>query len=70
LRITSFSGVTTVEEGIVEGQSLTLTTRDVARMSFSNDVAVTKVSVVYFIKQSKKLKLKKENLKNVYQFKI
>ena len=37
------SGVTTIEEGLVDGQTLKLTTKDVARMSFANDVAVTKV---------------------------
>ncbi len=37
--------MTTIEEGSVDGQSLHLTTKDVARMSFANDVEVTKVKV-------------------------
>ena len=38
--------MTTIEEGLVDGQTLKLTTKDVARMSFANDVAVTKVTEI------------------------
>lgn len=36
-------GLTTIEEGSVEGQSLKLTSKEIGRISFSNDVAVTKL---------------------------
>ncbi len=38
------AGLTTIEEGSVDGESMTLTSKDIARWSFANDVAVTKVN--------------------------